>query len=352
MSSQPIERRQEAISVLELLGPMTPFLDRKDVTEVCVNRPGELSVEGASGWQHFHFDALTFDWAYSLAIAVAAYDAKQLSRRAPFLSARLPRGERIQVVIPPACTEGHVAITIRIPRGAAYSMAEHERNGTFSALSQNPDAICPADRELELLRAAGDVRRFFETAVKARKNIAIVGSTGSGKTTFMKSLCAIIDATHRIITVEDTHELELHQPNFVKLFFNEHSGITSSDCIRSCMRMRPDRVLLGELRGGEAFDFLNIMMTGHSGSITSFHAESCALAFERFAILAKASPDALAYDDEKLKRLARIAIDVVAHFERQGNRRVLTELYFDPLAKTEGMSATQWSKRLEASVGR
>lgn len=340
MSSRLIERNKDAVSVLELLGPLTPFLTTSDVTEICVNRPGEVLVEDGRGWQLVRTNEVSFEWAYSLAIAAAAFDAKRLSRSMPFLSARLPHGERIQIVIPPACNEKHVAITIRVPRWERYSMEDHARNGMFTVIEQDGGGISDVDCELQRLKDNGDVRGFFEAAVKARKNIAIVGSTGSGKTTFMKSLCALIESTHRIITVEDTHELELDQPNFAQLFFNEQSGITSSDCIRSCMRMRPDRVLLGELRGAEAFDFLNIMMTGHSGSITSFHAESCALAFERFAILAKGSPDARAYDDEKLKRLAHIAIDVVAHFARLGSRRILTELYFDPQAKMRYLDST------------
>ncbi len=149
----------------------------------------------------------------------------------------------------------------------------------------------------------------------------------------MKALCAQIDLTERLVTIEDTHELVLPHDNCTHLLFDDATGISAAACLRCAMRRRPDRVLLAELRGAEAFDYLNLMMTGHAGSITSLHAQSCALAFERFAILARSHPAAGGHDESQLVRLARMVIDIVVHCTRMGGQRRLSSVHFDPNEK-------------------
>jgi type IV secretion system protein VirB11 len=162
----------------------------------------------------------------------------------------------------------------------------------------------------------------------------------------MKTLCRYIPATERIVTIEDVRELFIaHIENCVHLIYSKgghgRARVTPADLIASSMRMRPDRVLLAELRGSEAYDFLKLLTTGHSGSITSYHASSASVAIERFALMAKEHPEAATWDDAALRRLLFMTIDVVAHMEvtalfdesgaQTGRRWLMTEVWFDPL---------------------
>ena len=184
--------------------------------------------------------------------------------------------------------------------------------------------------------------------MRAKKNIAVVGETGSGKTTLMKTLCQSIPTDERLITIEDVRELLLPtHGNRVHLLYSKGgqgvAKVTPSDLIASAMRMKPDRVLLAELRGGEAFDFLKLLTTGHSGSITSYHAESCALASERYVFMCKEHEQAAIYDAATLKRLVSLTIDVIVHvvarnqYDAQGHPthkdRYVAEVQYDPIAK-------------------
>jgi type IV secretion system protein VirB11 len=319
-----------ATSVLELLRPIQDLLASPEITELCINRPGEVFLESASRWSRREVPEATHAWALSLAIAAASYGAQPLSRAMPFLSVRLPAGERMQGIVPPACASGRVVFSIRSPYRARPSLHEFERAGAFEATEATRTGPSAGDLMLLDLLKRREIRAFLECAVLARKNIAVVGDTGSGKTTLMRALCELIDPAQRLVTIEDTHELEGLPINSANLFYGEALGIVPADCIRAALRLRPDRVILAELRGAEAFDFLNVLMTGHPGSITSFHAESCSLALERFALMAGSHPAAHSYSEAQLIRLARLTIDIVAHLGRADGRRRLTSIDFDP----------------------
>ena len=187
---------------------------------------------------------------------------------------------------------------------------------------------------------------FLIAAVKAKKNIAVVGDTGSGKTTLMKSMCQFIPGAERLVTIEDVRELMLPgHPNRVHLLYTkgraDQTTVTPAELIASCMRMAPSRVLLAELRGSEAWDFLKLLTTGHAGSITSWHAESCALSFERFMFMAKENPEAASLTRSELKHLALLTLDIVIHVTRAlvavdgvvKVERYVDEVFFDPWAK-------------------
>jgi type IV secretion system protein VirB11 len=184
--------------------------------------------------------------------------------------------------------------------------------------------------------------------VKARKNIAFVGNTGSGKTTLMKSACQAIPTSERLTTIEDVREIFLPQhPNRVHLLYSKGgqgvANVTPAALIASNMRMKPDRVLLAELRGSEAYDFLKLLTTGHSGSITTFHAESCALAYERYVFMCKEHDNAAIYDAAALKHLVTLTIDIIIHLLAQNHHdvhgqpvikeRYVAEVHYDPIAK-------------------
>lgn len=348
-------------SVRELMRAFLPLLERPGVTELVVNRPGSVMLESNTGWETVSVPELTFDKLMSIAVAIAQFTQQEISARRPILSAMLPAGERIQIVVPPVTEPGTVSLTIRRPSATIRTLEEYEAGGVFEALEtagatdtgDHAEAgdhaaggmLSRVDRELVLLRKRRQWGEFFRQAVRAKKNIAIVGDTGSGKTTFMKTLCQCIPRGERILTIEDTRELFMPaHDNRVHLLYSKGgqgvAWVTPAELIASAMRMKPDRVLLAEMRGAEAYDFLKLLTTGHSGSITSFHAANVAVAIERFALMAKEHPEAATYETAALKRLLALTVDIVAHFgvvdavDAQGRlvdkQRRMTGLYFDP----------------------
>ena len=345
-------------TVRDLLGPLMSFLDGEGVTEVCVNRPGEVFVEAEASWKRFEAPQLTMDRCMRLANAIATFAEQEISPNKPILSAMLPGGERVQVLLAPVIDNETAIFSIRKPSSTIRSLADYEDEGAFSRftwaeslqLSNRRGDLAPLDRELlEALeqRRLGD---FLRLAVRERKNIAVVGETGSGKTTLMKTLCQSIPKAERLITIEDVRELMIpDHPNRVHLLYSKGqqgvAEVTPADLIASAMRMKPDRVLLAELRGSEAFDYLKLLTTGHAGSITSYHAESSALATERYVFMAKEHAHAAIYDPPTLKRLIALTIDVIMHvaarnvYDSTGEPickdRYVSDLIFDPIAKLE-----------------
>jgi type IV secretion system protein VirB11 len=340
-----------------LLGPLAPYLGRDEVTEVCVNAPGEVFVETEAAWTRHAAPELTFERCMTLVNAIATWSEQEIGPQRPILSAVLPMGERVQIVLPPVVDPDTVTLSIRRPASAIRSLADYEASGAFGryvwheprGLSQQSAEMTEADRALVSHIQSRRLADFLELAVRERRNIAVVGETGSGKTTLMKTLCQSIPTAERLITIEDVRELQLpRHPNRVHLLYSKGeqgvAEVTPSDLIAASMRMKPDRVLLAELRGAEAFDYLKLLTTGHAGSITSFHAESCALAVERYVFMAKEHPQAAIYDPPSLKRLVDLTIDVTLHVEARyvyggqgepiGKARYVSAVRFDPLARS------------------
>jgi len=344
--------------VRELIRPFNKYLDHDGVTEVCINRPGEIFLEIGPEWHRTEDTDITFDRCFALAQAIACFTDQEIGQQRPILSAMLPNGERIQVVIPPAVEIGTISLSIRKPSSGIRTLSQYENEGAFSrfvwarpvALDTRGQDMNPIDLKLIAALEESKLIEFFKLAVVNKKNIAVVGDTGSGKTTLMKSLCQLIPASDRVITIEDVRELLLpNHPNRVHLLYSKGgqgvAKVTPSDLIASNMRMKPDRVLLAELRGGEAFDFLKLLTTGHSGSFTSYHAESVALAAERYVFMCKEHEQAQIYDANALKRLVSLTIDVIVHVESRityddelnpiKKERFVGEVHFNPVAKLD-----------------
>ncbi len=174
---------------------------------------------------------------------------------------------------------------------------------------------------------------FLRLAVRARKNILVSGSTGSGKTTCTKALMLEIPAEERLISIEDARELVLdHHPNHVRLYYSKEGqgdfSVTPRQLLHACLRMRPDRILLAELRGEEAFDYLRNVNSGHPGSVTSIHAASCDLAFEQLMLLIKESEAGKGLERADILALVKQAVDVVIQMELTNHRRSIREIRF------------------------
>ncbi len=326
-----IEGSDETV-VRELLSPFVPFLDDLSLYEIIVNRPGQVLTEGSGGWRSHDLPELSFEKLLRLARAVASFSHQSIDETRPILSATLPGEERIQIVIPPATSKGTVSITIRKPSSATLSLGDLEKGGLFADMTPGGHVAGATDRKLIDLHQRGAWAEFLREAVLARKNIVISGATGSGKTTLSKALIGHIPDDERVISIEDTPELVIHQPNHVRLFYSKGgqglARVGAKELLESCLRMRPDRILLQELRDGTAFYYIRNVNSGHPGSITTVHADSAKLAFEQLTLLVKESEGGQYLERTDIRELLKIAIDVVVQCKRIDRQFRVTELYF------------------------
>lgn len=333
----------DATSVVEFLRPLRDRLDAPGVLEVCVNRPGELVIETARGWQVVSAPEMTLERCLSLATAVATFCDQQVNQEHPLLSATLPSGERIQFVIPPAVTRGTVSITVRKPSDLIRRLDDFEREGLFERIDERRATVVRAsssgllafEQELVALKDAGRYAEFLRLAVRKHQTIVVSGKTGSGKTTFMKGLVEEVPQHERLITIEDTAELTLaNHPNVVHLFYSKDAQgtarVTAKSLLEACLRMKPDRIFLAEVRGDECFYFVRLAASGHPGSITSVHAGSCALALEQMSLMIRESGAGGGLRMNEIKWLLNVVVDVIVQFDRDERGRFISEVFYEP----------------------
>ena len=331
-------------SALELtLRALRPWLADPDITELCINRPGEAFVETRTGWRREALGFADFDWCRRLAKLVANSTRQRIDEESPLLSASLPSGERIQVVLPPATSRGCVAINIRRPSERVWSIAELSASGIFKRARRADQALDDTEQHLLGLLEAHEYEAFMQLAVASRKNILVSGPTGSGKTTYTKALIREIPSHERLITIEDAQELVLDRhPNHVRLFYSKDdqglAKVTPKQLLESCLRMKPDRILLAELRAEEAFDYLRNVNSGHPGSITSVHAASAELAFEQMVLLVKQSRGGQELARSEIKNLLYLLVDVVIQFGVEQHERFVKEIWYDPERKRRSLA--------------
>ncbi|MBQ9183329.1 MAG: P-type DNA transfer ATPase VirB11 [Neisseriaceae bacterium] len=315
------------------------LLKTDGVTEICINEPKVVYYEQFSIWKRKDLENVAAgnnsdDVIRALGrLLISASGQKQdFDEKNPMLSLTMPDGERVQLVRQPAAE--HASLTIRIPSKQVFTMDEYAEKGLFKKIKQT-DGITDEDRELKELLEKEDYQQFMEKAVQYRKNIVVSGATGSGKTTFMKTLISKIDHSERIITIEDARELFIDHPNRVHLVYpksKSESSVTAKSCLEATLRMKPDRIILAEVRGDEAFYFIRACGNGHSGSITSCHADSALMAYEQLALMIAASNDVnLSYG--VIKHLIMMTIDISIHFANDHGDRFITSVDFEPERK-------------------
>ena len=309
-----------AVYLSQALAPFAPFLSRSDVTDIYVNRPQEIWVETLGGAIERHdLHVLEPNLLDRLASQVAAFSHQGINREHPLLSATLPGGERIQCVAPPA-TRGSLVLAIRKHQSADLCLDDYTVAGAFDGLG---DTAKEPEVELADLHAQGDYSGLLKRAVTLRRNILVSGGTSTGKTTFLNALIREIDAEERLILIEDTPELVVRHPNAVGLVSARsalgEAVVSMEDLLNASLRMRPDRIILGELRGAEAFTFLRAVNTGHPGSMTTVHADSPERAIEQIALLVLQSGTRLNRDS--VVHYVRSSVDVFVQLARRGGRR-------------------------------
>jgi type IV secretion system protein VirB11 len=316
---------ETAASYLDVyLAPFLAQLRRPEVTDLYVNRPGEIWVETLGGGTE-RLDAPEVSEAllWRLARQIASVTHQGISREHPLLAARLPDGARVQIVAPPA-TRGAMAVAIRKHVSASLRLADYETNGAFAG-TRTADR---GDATLERFYEAASWGEFLAEAVRSRKTILVSGGTSSGKTTFLSALMQEIPAAERLVLIEDTPELVLGHPNGIGLVAVRgalgEARVDTDDLLIASLRLRPDRIILGELRGSEAFTFLRAINTGHPGSLTTIHADSPTRAIEQLALMILQSGTQLRYED--IVGYATRAIDIFVQLERREGQRWVSQV--------------------------
>ena len=318
---------------------ITNFLSDPKVTEICINRPGEVFLETVEGWQRIEVPGLTFDRARQFCTTVVneSKTGQRITQVDPVVSLTFPTGQRAQFVLPPAVPADNVSITIRLPSRYTKTLSQYQEDGFFDRILEDAGDISEMDAELLALKKARDYHGFFSRAVHYKKNIVVSGATGSGKTTFMKSLVTHIPDDERLITIEDARELFIEQPNRVHLIYSRGgqgtANVSAKACMEACLRMKPDRIILAEIRGDESFYYIRNCASGHPGSITSCHAGSTSQTWDQMALMVKASPEGSGLAFPEIKRLLMLTIDVVVHIKAHAGHRYITGIDFDPQRK-------------------
>lgn len=285
------------------------YLADDSINEICYNGGNIIWCEDYKGeWLHEESN-INYDVMYSFATTCAAYMGQVINNNSkPILSGVLPNGERIQIVCPPIAKHNHLSITIRKPSKTRYKIEDYIRSGIIDE------------------RLATTIQEM----VRVGKNVVICGETGSGKTTFMKTLIDFIPLEDRLITIEDVEEIKFWEhKNFVQLFYPSEAksgdAITPSSLLKSCLRMKPSRILLAEVRSGETYDFLNVMSSGHDGSMTSCHAGSIDACVDRLVMMSLQNHEARALGKDMLIELVHKTVDVIVVLKKVNKKRMVVE---------------------------
>lgn len=323
MSSQPL------LFLDAFLTPLAASLARGDVTDVYINRPGELWLETQTGIERHEDPRLDDEALWRLARQIAAATDQGINREHPLLAATLPSGARVQVCAPPA-TRGNMCVAVRKHVVPDLSLDDYVSSGGFAHVGEAALSQAAIDATLKAQLDAGDVRGFLAAAVRARKSILISGGTATGKTTLLNALLKEAPRGERIVVIEDTPEVQLAHANSVGLVAVRgrlgEASVSAADLLEAALRLRPDRIIMGEIRGTEALSFLRAVNTGHPGSITTIHASSPDGAIEQLALIAAQAGGGMRRDE--LKHYIRSVLDVIVQLGRPDGQRIVTDVRF------------------------
>lgn len=314
--------------------PIKKILDRDGVNEISINRPFEAWVECKGDMTREELPSFDISHLKSLSRLVAQATEQRLSEEEPLLSATLPNGYRIQIVFPPSCEQGCVVISIRKPSALKWDLEDYERMGMFENASIG-EVEDKNDLILAKLLKLNRIKDFLQRAILYKKNIIISGGTSTGKTTFTNAMLRSIPHEERLITVEDAREIDLNtHPNRVHLIASKggqgRAKVTTQELIEACLRLRPERIIVGELRGSEAFSFLRAINTGHPGSISTLHADTPKMALEQLKMMVMQA--GLGMSPSEITSYIKNVIDVVVQLKRgDKGKRYISEIYFKKL---------------------
>ncbi|MBO4956998.1 MAG: P-type DNA transfer ATPase VirB11 [Rickettsiales bacterium] len=319
----------EALEVY--LKPISILLSKDGISEISINEPNEAWVERRGDMFKVALPGYDTKHLKSLARLIAESTDQKISEETPLLSATLPAGYRIQVVFPPACENHTVIMSIRKKSSLSWTLEDYDKMGAF-ANTAIEKVVDENNIILSKLLKANRIKDFLYQAILTKKNIIISGGTSTGKTTFTNACLRAIPKVERLITVEDAREIDLEQhPNRVHLLASKggqgRANVTAQDLIEACLRLRPERIIVGELRGSEAFAFLRAINTGHPGSISTLHADTPEMALQQLKLMVMQAGLGMPPDD--IMNYIKNVVDVVVQLKRGAKgRRYISEIYF------------------------
>jgi len=317
VAEAPVEAGLRSVYLDAYLAPLRPWLERETVTEILVNRPGEIWVEDAehAGMTRVELPQMDNRLLQRLAEQVARISHQGINREHPLLSATLPAyggqsGARIQLVGPPA-TRSDWALAIRRHRLLDLPLDAYDRGPIVPPVkAPMPDPMA-------------EPIAFLRDAIRRRRTILISGGTSTGKTTFLNAMLTEIPGHERVVLVEDTAELRLPGSNGVGLIAVKgelgEAKVSANDLLQAALRLRPDRIVLGELRGTETVSFLRAINTGHPGAFSTVHANSPRGALEQIALMSMQT--GIGLTRAETLEYASSVIDIVVQLDRQEGRR-------------------------------
>src|SRR6516165_11904450 len=308
--------------ILPFLRPIEHLILDEGISEIMVNGSGRIFIERRGELQEVPDARLTEKNLQVAVRNIARALGDEINEQQPLLDSRLPDGSRVAAVIPP-CSIGGTTLTIRKFHSKHFTVDELVRIGSLT----------------------GDVLETLRRTIEQRDNILISGGAGTGKTTLLNAVASFIPDIERIVLIEDTAEIQLDKPNLVRFEARREQpdlpAVTIRDLVRASLRHRPDRILLGEVRGGEAFDLLQALNTGHSGTLSTIHANSAEQALRRFTSCVLQSSVDLPYP--AIRHAMAECLQLLVHLERRRGRRVVTEL-----VRISGYHATSDTYKLES----
>jgi pilus assembly protein CpaF len=277
-----------------------------NISEIMVNSPTDIFIERQGVMEKVPNVTIPTDQLRVAVQNIARSLGNDISEEKPILDSRLPDGSRIAAVLPPCSIHG-ITLTIRKFNTRSFTIADLIRIGTITE----------------------DMAAYLQAAIVGRKNILISGGTGTGKTTLLNILADFIPDEDRLLVIEDTAEIHIRKPNLVRFEARRHQGakipaVTIRDLLKASLRHRPERTILGEIRGEEAFDLLQALNTGHSGSLSTIHANSASQALSRLASCVLQSGIELPY--KAIKAIIADSIHLLVHIERHCARRSIQEI--------------------------
>jgi type IV secretion system protein VirB11 len=315
------------VALQTFAAPLLDLLERNGVSELSVNKPGEVWLEVGDTMERHEIPRLTLDHLKQFARLAAQYTEQIISEERPLLSGTLPGGYRIQIVYPPAVEPATIAVSIR--RQIIRDVALDEWAGPPPvSLPKDQDA---SGEQLRALHAKGRHVEFVVEAVRARKNLLISGGTSTGKTTFLNACLKQVPSTERVITIEDAREVQPPHPNRLHLLASRgeqgRAKVTAQQLLEASLRLRPDRIILGEIRGTECVTYWSAINSGHPGSLTSIHADTPQLAFEKLVMLGMQA--GLGFTRDHIVDYLRHTVDVVVQLRRDSvNRRFISDVWY------------------------
>ncbi len=321
----------------QYLEPFSQYLNDPYITEICVNAPGGFWIEkmGDPRMHYIECAEIANDKLARLARLVAQETKQTINEKLPLLSSSLPTKERIQFILPPVAANG-IALSIRKQSVQDLSLQDYNELGAFDTArfiddshTQNEDKKL---QEIVSASSAGNnsIMHFIDHAAKTHKNIIVSGGTSTGKTTLLNAILKSVESHERIITIEDTAELRPPQKNTLSLLASKgeqgQAKVTIQDLLEASLRLRPDRIFLGELRGKEAYSYLRAVNTGHPGSITTVHADTPRGAFEQIALMVMQGNVSMTKD--QIMEYTKSIIDIVIQLKRVGGKRIVSDIWY------------------------